>query len=514
MASDHPNPLCEIIIIRYKQPDLEDRCIESVRKYLDPEKHLLTIFDNGRRDINLGHLWNSLINASQATFVCLLNSDTVVEENWIERLIQAAEETNADALGPMTNHCGISFQVGEKFPGRKGVRTLSGFCLLLRKRSWEESGGFREDFPFYGQESNLMHRLEKKVLVGGVRIHHEAGGSLPEERLWERRLGPEIYQRNLRFDWKKRLLILGSAESPFPLWRGINHGLREFRREGMKALHLSIPDRLSGAFSRSVLDFNPDVTLIVSTKVKQFRNLEPLLRILPGRKGLWWNDLRSAKEAGAGEIRKWFDQIFLCWRKGWGEFDVVEWKKMTRIPIHYMPQGSVLHPELQRRSQCYDSVFIGSTGDHRFHSGRLDLLRFLGTKLFNSADRDGRIEIENNSPRIYRESRYVIATSPKAPGYNSLRLYNILAYGGLVLLDSFPGVEDLFEDRRHLLIFKTPEEAWDIMAELRNSPEKREEISRAGWRLQQAKHTAGYRIMNMVANLTTGDQTFWGYYDR
>ena len=70
----------EILVVRYGQPELEARCIESVRRHTDLVHHKLTVFDNFKRDKQLGALWNEVIARSEAEWILLLNSDTVAAE--------------------------------------------------------------------------------------------------------------------------------------------------------------------------------------------------------------------------------------------------------------------------------------------------------------------------------------------------------------------------------------------------------------------------------------------------
>jgi len=123
------------------------------------------------------------------------------------------------------------------------------------------------------------------------------------------------------------------------------------------------------------------------------------------------------------------------------------------------------------------------------------------------------MEIEKQSPYIYRSHRFCLSTSPQAPGYQSLRLYNILACGGLALVDTFPGLDKLFTPGKHLLAFPHGDAvaALRIMEEYGQRDEECELIRRNGWRLQQAKHNVGFRLLNMASNLTTGKKEFWGW---
>jgi GT2 family glycosyltransferase len=97
-----------------------------------------------------------------AQFGLVLNADTIVEPDWlgllVERMLQVKE---AGAIGPVS-------QVGnpeQTLQGKRGerlmqVRRLSGFCMMVRKAAFEQSGGFDESFAGGGFEDwDLSQRL-------------------------------------------------------------------------------------------------------------------------------------------------------------------------------------------------------------------------------------------------------------------------------------------------------------------------------------------------------------------
>lgn len=497
--------MVEIIIVTYGQPKLEALCVESVKKYTNLQEHRLTVVDNLVRDKNLGALWNELIEKSTADFVCLLNSDTVVEEHWLDRLVQCAVNQEADAVGPTTNHCGYGYQMVPRGNFYKEVSQLSGFCLLLRRSAWRRAGGFREDAPFYGQESNLLRRLRRKGLCGSVFVHHEAGASVKASKRAEEEhaLSRYWWPRNTRFNWKNRLAILGAPESPFPLWVGINQAVREFAREGMTARH----------FDRTVTveelrQFEPSVIILASQRWDNIAIVAQLLRSFKVPKACWFNDLRTGERAN---VLRGFDRTFLCFRDSQSEYSWKIWENSSGTKISYMPQGSVISTELKPLSVKRNLVFIGGVDHSTFHSGRKNAVHYLRADVINKTERDKRIMIERQSSTTYRESRFVLSMSPTIPGYTSIRLYNIMAYGGLALVAKFPGLEKMFTHERHLLAWNNFEEADKLMFDWGPKRDAECEVMRKrAWRLQQAKHTVTSRLMNMVVNLTTADQTFWG----
>ncbi len=507
-------------MIRYGQPELEREALEAVRKYTDLSRHRLVVVDNYRLDMNLGALWNRLISSVKTPYVCLLNTDTRVSEGWLDRLIEGAEKSGADAVGPVTNCCGNRIQVGEVQPHGmcRTVGMLSGFCLVLRRDVWANAGGFREDFGFYGQESNLMERVGRKVIHPGVFVYHKGRGSFPRDREWdeEKQYSTEVYQRNSRFDWSQRLLVLGAGPgNPFPLWKGIDQAVTEFRRQGMEVEHRSF-DGDPSQLRKDCQQFRPDVALIVCTNPTRLRGLLPIVRQAVEKRpvGLWFNDLRpSYKESMKGLV----DRLFMCWSASTPEYKLEDWSAAFGCPVEYMPQGSVLNPYLKPVAYNGNSarvpIFIGGLYPGSTLWGyRTKLIEGIGARVVNDYTRPGRIKIEGQTEELYRSHHFCLSTSPAAPGYQSIRLYNILAYGGLALVDDFVGRDRLFTHGKHLLAFdhRDPESAKKVISEYEKQDAARERIRKAGWRLQQAKHNVGFRLLNMAHNLVSEERTFWG----
>ena len=175
---------CEIIVIKYGIPEIENKCIKSIENNTDLKKYKLTIFDNFQKKINLGKLWNDLISKSDSEYICLLNSDTIVEPSWLDKLLEVFdEEVKVGIASSLTDNCaGIQSQF-KKVSGYEAIHTdmLSGFCLVFPKNIWKEVGRVREDFGFYGQETEFALRVRElnKVLIirKDVFIHHEGGAS-------------------------------------------------------------------------------------------------------------------------------------------------------------------------------------------------------------------------------------------------------------------------------------------------------------------------------------------------
>lgn len=506
-----PPPSVEIIVVKYGKPDLEERCIGSIRRCTDLGRHKLTAFDNFERDIQLGALWNRLIAESDADWICLLNPDTEVQPKWLDGLLEAGE--SADAAGPLTNKCGIGQQVaqGPRDAPPFEAKTLSGFCLLLRRTAWERAGGFREDLHPYGQETNLLDRLKGRMVVQPkVFVKHVAGAyfkSQPGRDLeTERKAAARSYLKNRAFDWRTRALFIGSGErgTPMPLFRGIEQAVREFSRQGMAVRYVSAGD-IEKSW-RDWADWRPHVTVLVNTNPTRLAAAIRRLPNLPGRKALWFNDLRGPCPQLNG-ASKAFDRIFLCWEGHRGEFSHGRWQSVSGIRPGYMPQGSILNPELPTYREARLAAFIGSTLENWAHKGRAATCRGLGAEVFNGRRRESRLSLERKSGAIYRSSRYCLSMSLPVPGYGSIRQYNIMAHGGLLLLKRFPGAERLFNHGANALLWGNASEARSLM----EGGGDLEAIRRNGWRLQQTVHNVPFRLLNIMHNTLTGEDGFWGF---
>ena len=180
MASiSFPEPICDIVIPIWNQPELTQRCLESITACTAEPVRLLLI-DNGsepptrdlldrfraegripteilRNTANLGFIKavNQGIRSARAPWVCLLNNDTLVTQSWLTELLKVAQaDPRIGLVNPTSNSLG--FQPGKLSPEEyaAGLRRESGrwtelsialgFCLHAQRRSWATttSNGF------------------------------------------------------------------------------------------------------------------------------------------------------------------------------------------------------------------------------------------------------------------------------------------------------------------------------------------------------------------------------------
>ncbi|MEW6606032.1 MAG: glycosyltransferase [bacterium] len=177
----------DIILVKYNVPEFEKKTIRSVLKNTD-EPYGLIVYQNSFKDENLSTVWNKLISKSEAEYICLLNSDLLVEKNWLKKLLEVFEreyktdirQREVGAVGPVTNYAGGKQGQIKKVNEYKAIETgtLSGFCLVFPKRIWQEVGGFNEIYKLYAEDSEFCYHIRQKyklIIRQDVFIYHYGG---------------------------------------------------------------------------------------------------------------------------------------------------------------------------------------------------------------------------------------------------------------------------------------------------------------------------------------------------
>jgi GT2 family glycosyltransferase len=253
---------------------LEDvqRCLESVLKYLRPVDRLLIVDDGSdtptrdylrhfaaehqakllRNEAAQGYTIaaNRGLHQTRADYVVLLNSDTIVTEGWLDRLIACAEtDDRFGIIGPLSNTASWQSipeieddgdwaenplpsdvtvedmgRLVAQYSGRLYVPMplLNGFCLCIRRSVLEDVGYFDEQNfgQGYGEEDDYVLRARKKnwqpVLADDAFVYHAQSRSYSNERRRElgrragvilaRKHGAQIIEAGVQFCREDRVL--------------------------------------------------------------------------------------------------------------------------------------------------------------------------------------------------------------------------------------------------------------------------------------------------------------------
>jgi GT2 family glycosyltransferase/glycosyltransferase involved in cell wall biosynthesis len=150
----------------------------------------------------------------------ILNADTEVSSDWLQRLLAHADsDSRVATVTPVSNNATIAsyprMGVENELPSGMDTATLDaifarlneaesvgiptgvGFCMWLRRAAWTAAGGFDETFGRgYGEEVDLCCKLArdgwKHVLATDVFVFHQGGVSFGEEAAERKRVAQEI----------------------------------------------------------------------------------------------------------------------------------------------------------------------------------------------------------------------------------------------------------------------------------------------------------------------------------
>lgn len=218
--------------------------------------------------------------------------------------------------------------------------------------------------------------------------------------------------------------------------------------------------------------------------------------------GWWMNDLKHPNKFNFHPST--FDKIFLCNL----EYKEEYFNKFQK-EVYYMPQCGADFSNTFCRNIDWEVLFIGNNSSKFYHYNRREILETIGNNFKLKIISGEKTSFDQNM--LYKKTKFNLSISVPLNTVTSNRLYNILASGGLALVSWFPGIENLFKNKKHLIWFREAEEAVELIKYYQNHEEERQEIVKAGNKLYLEKHTAKCRIDNMVDILKGTETKFRGW---
>jgi GT2 family glycosyltransferase len=224
----------------------------------------VTIVEN---DANYGFTggYNRVLEHVEADYYILLNSDIEVTDGWIEPVIALMEtdETiaaaapkiksfaqqdhfeHAGAAGGFIDYLGYPFCRGRIFYeleedhgqyNQSGeVFWASGAALFIRKKYWDLSGGFDEQFFAHMEEIDLCWRLKnmgyKVMYCAESEVYHVGGGTLDKENPFKTYLNFRnnllLLKKNMPVYKSVPIIILRFWMDLLAIFRFMNEGKRK-----------------------------------------------------------------------------------------------------------------------------------------------------------------------------------------------------------------------------------------------------------------------------------------------
>lgn len=169
-------PKVSVCITDFGNPEYLKLCLKSLDLTTFKDKEVL-VRSNNKKNLGLGVSSNMLARKAKGEYLFFLNNDTMVKRNIFEKLL----ESKADIVGcRMFNYrgeedLGGTFYSLDRFgcpAGQTGPMFYPDGAIFIKRKVFEEIGGFDENIFAYGEDRDLCWR---SLLAGhSVWFQHDA----------------------------------------------------------------------------------------------------------------------------------------------------------------------------------------------------------------------------------------------------------------------------------------------------------------------------------------------------
>ncbi len=255
----------------YNSVEYTRKCIDSMLKHGTPLDRLVVI-DNGSSDgtrnylnslsvggrifnsnnMGCGVAWNQGALAIQSEWTIVMNNDVLVSPNWIENLINTAEQLNVKIISPalIEGPLDYDFDIFEKHAQQEmhqahRIGARHAVCLAVHQSVWMDIGYFQPTPKLLGYEDTLFfhHASKAKIrtaMTGASWLHHY--GSITQTAMKlelglkdKQGLSNRYNYKLLNQSWLERKLAKLNKQKQQKIWRDDElekhdmsiHGLRE-----------------------------------------------------------------------------------------------------------------------------------------------------------------------------------------------------------------------------------------------------------------------------------------------
>ncbi|MCX6796594.1 MAG: glycosyltransferase family 2 protein [Candidatus Falkowbacteria bacterium] len=258
-----------IIIINFNTCDLTIDCIKSIKNNLNDANFEIILINNYPRGNDYSFLKNKYkddnnikiyksankgfgaannlgTKKARGKFLLFLNSDTIISDNSLEKMINYLKKNNnIGIIGPLfytvkgklqKHFCGDFQNLKSLIFSRKEEKEINlnqefnscqmttGAAMMIEKKFFEKLGGFDEKFFMYFEDEDLCRRALKSGKINGIlttaKITHLEGKS---SNITNRK---KMYYRSQNYYWRKHKglfleLIMRFFRFPYVLWQKI-----------------------------------------------------------------------------------------------------------------------------------------------------------------------------------------------------------------------------------------------------------------------------------------------------
>lgn len=189
------------------------------------------------------------------------------------------------------------------------------------------------------------------------------------------------------------------------------------------------------------------------------------------------------------EKAKKFDRVFCAQKQAAIDFKRMgieaEWMPHAFEPNAYHDISTGAPTPFSYASKDHDVCFVG----HVNSENRIDFLDRMFREFPNFFFGQRRFQ---DAARIYAKSKICLNVSMKED--LNMRCFEVMGAGGFLLTDYVPYIEELFEDGKHLVLYRSVDEAVDKAKYYLSHDSEREKIAQAGYEEVMAKHTIDKRV--------------------
>ena len=259
------NPKISIVIANKDQKQILKRCVDSILEKSTYDNYEILIVENNSTSqeifdyykeletqprvrvvtyrpeagetFNYSKVNNYGVSLAQGEYILLLNNDTqVITVNWLEELLMYAQREDVAAVGAKLyypnktiQHAGVVLGLGAHrtaghshygqhrenlgYMGRlcyaQNVSAVTGACLLVKKKLYEEVGGLSEDFAISLNDVDFCLKLREKgylnVFTPFAELYHYESISRGLDNQGEKAERYNKESEHFRTKWKKVL---------------------------------------------------------------------------------------------------------------------------------------------------------------------------------------------------------------------------------------------------------------------------------------------------------------------
>lgn len=191
-----------------------------------------------------------------------------------------------------------------------------------------------------------------------------------------------------------------------------------------------------------------------------------------------------------------FDYVFVAMK------NYIDQYKEIHDNVFWLPLAA--DPEIHRRYEVpklFDLGYVGSISSNppKMYKDKMRLLNYLSKKysaLFVSS------VWKQDIGKVYSMSKIGFNRSVSGAPQLPMRVFEIMSCGTMLLTDRLGnGLEELFTDRKHLVIYKDEGEIDELISYYLENEEEREKIAQRGQKEVHEKHTYDIRMRTLLERM-------------